>query len=369
MLSSEKSKVILCLFILLACLAGIIRVANAAETPTVLMFGLELKDLDFAERQRFAHYTVLERSYMNPNMVKDIVKQAKPVSVIIRQPSGGAYEYSADGTLVKQVTLIDPRQNVIAEQRQGVNNPQFMGQGSLGSMTLSPGMQVPIQINGQMQIGYPNGQISTMQPVFGQQQTPPPLVVKDMVNYGSGCPGCPPNLMQRPPQMASYNPNNSIVQPFPGANVPNNWYPGTSMYSYLPGEGDVLPPPAISTARQALKQAASAAQNNSYPFWFDSYLTTDTSNLNSINTSSIPSLQFSSNTTSNPAIVGGQWIGTGIGIGSTLLDTYLEGAELKARREGAMREAYGTPNYYYPDAAYTRYQSLPYQLLPNSAWY
>ena len=63
-------------------------------------------------------------------------------------------------------------------------------------------------------------------------------------------------------------------RPFPGANISNNWYPGKSEYSYLPGEGDVLLPPGITTTRKVIKQLAGLAQNNAYPFWFDNYLTT-----------------------------------------------------------------------------------------------
>ncbi len=354
-MSSDKAKLIVSLLVILACVFGIVQISKANESSRVLMLGTTLNDLTESDRARFANYVVFERAYFPPDKMGDLIKQIKPSLVIIRQPSGGLYEYTPEGSLTRELSIQDPRQNLINKQQmQNFNNPVSMGQ--VQQMPLMPPMQMPVCCT---------PMYMPMQPM---QTNRPPM----QMNYGGGMapnmqmmlPNGGPQTRLMPSQMNMAN----VQRPFPGANVPTYLFPGKSEFSYLPGEGDVLPPPGISAARGFLKQAATIAQNNTFPLWFDSYLTTDTSTTTASN-AGFPTLRFSADTTSNAAVVGSQWMNTGIGLGAGLVDAYLDSVEIKARREAAHREALGTPYYYYPDYARTRYPSMPYQPLPTSPWY
>ncbi len=360
----ERTQIIVSFFLLLACILGISHISKANENGhaheenKVLLLGLELKDLAPEERSRFAHYTILERPYLSGNLAQELVQQVKPEAVLIRQPSGGIYEYTANGSLVKQVDMQDSRQRMLSEQQnKSVNLPNFINSG----MSPMAGQSFPVQITGQMQIG---GQVNNMQ----MQMRPNSMPIKYAM----------PNWQNSHNQQSVY-PNlqntQNMQRPFPGANVPLYLYPNTSEYSYLPGEGEFLPPPALSAFRQAIKQTSTLAQNTAYPFWFDSYLTTDSSTLNNFGSTSsgsvagFPTLQFNANTTANGAVVASQWLGTGIGLGATLLDSALEGASLRSRRESAYRDSLGTAYYQYPQYARTSYPAMPNQPLPTSPWY
>jgi len=160
----------------------------------------------------------------------------------------------------------------------------------------------------------------------------------------------------------------SAEQPFPGANIPQYLYPGRSEYSYLPGEGynNTGAVNTISSGRLALRQFAGLVRNTTYPFWFESYLRTDNS-LSNLDTSAdfdFPVGSFDTNTTVSPASVTGQWINTGVGVGSTLLDAFLEKRELEARVRQIQSHRRGIPYYYYPlKNPYTSSPPLNYQ--PN----
>lgn len=347
----ERTKIIISFFLLLACILCISHISKAHEEAKVLMLGLELKDLVSEERARFTHYEILQRPYLSDKLTQDLVKQVRPSAVLIRQPSGHAYEYSSNGSLIRQISLQDSRQNMLADQQnKAFYIPKLINS---GMSALERSTQIPVQITGQMQIG---GQLNNVHQFDSMR----------LVNNAH---------FPIKPTMPNWPQNSHHQQPFPGANVPIYLYPNKSEYSYLPGEGEFLPPPALSAFRQGIRQVSTLAQNTAYPFWFDSYLTTDANTLNnfgSTNSGSVagfPTLQFNANTTANASVVASQWLGTGIGLGATVLDAALEGSELRSRREAAYRESLGTAYYQYPQYARTAYPSMPIRPLPTSPWY
>ncbi|MDX1919977.1 MAG: hypothetical protein SFU25_04490 [Candidatus Caenarcaniphilales bacterium] len=476
--SNRAMKFIFCFlaFLFLFCASFNLQLAKAHPVPSVLLVGATLNDLNYEDRNRFKKYTVVERAYMGPDRIKELVEQCNPIAIVIKQPSGGIYEYSSSGEMIKEIKSQSTRQSQM-ENDSKFNLPKNMT-GSMNGQALQSGMEVPVQINGQMKIGYPQnggmnggGQQSMLQsqPIpqmnnsipqmggapffsaFPQSVRPggmcPPMIYGALrpssfptlgpydgrtfglggrygyfgntANFGPPPMMMPPQMnqpmpqmnngqmnqmggpqmmnmqMQGPPRMGGMNgmsgnpqqnfavqpesvpPPNFMAnngQPFPGSGVPEYMYPGTSEYSYLPGEGDVYPRPGTSVARQALKQAAGLAQNMAYPFWFDNYLTTDSSAQalagNSVGTNAgFPNLQFNADTTANASVVAGQWSQTGVGVGSLLLDSILDGRDIREQRQAAQALAAGTPYYYYPDSAYTSYPAMPYQPLPSNAGY
>lgn len=401
----------------------------AGEGPNVLLIGAELKDLEKNEREKLTHYTLVERPFMSADKVKDLVKQTKPAKVIIRQSSGGIYEYKPDGTLIGEVGFNNMKRQEFLDERQNkpLNVPKKIKESNMPPQ-MNAGMTYPVQINGQMTI-LPSGEsnISAAQMRFQgnteqMHQTEGMTGRSRMNNYPQTQRGYAPIMPQRRPMiyqnqqsgasMRNCSPGNQPMmahnnmpqsfpseayrgvapfqagmnspkrivppnisrnsqRPMPGENVPPYLFPGGAQYTYLPGEGDALPPPGYSLARQTLKQAATLVQNNAYPFWFDNYLTTDTSFATSQagTDAGFPNLRFNANSTANFAVVGSQLLGVGTGLAATVTDSLLEGAELKARREAAEAYARGTANYYYPDAARTSYPALPYQPIPAIPYY
>jgi hypothetical protein len=79
------------------------RVETATHNANVLFIGVELEDLTEKDRERYIKYRILERSYQGADEVKKLVKQARPVAIVIKQPSGTMYEYAPDGTMIKTV--------------------------------------------------------------------------------------------------------------------------------------------------------------------------------------------------------------------------------------------------------------------------
>ncbi len=354
-------------------------IVQASEKPNILLIGVELKDLQFKDRQKFKDYNPIARPYMPANLVQELVKQAKPEVVLMRQPSGGVYQYSSDGMLVSSIELEDSRVTQMAEKQQGMSAlPRRVDQFPIAEPKFVPGqvvMAFPIYCPNRawmrMANPYPNSTGQATQPMaYSMQQQMPPAQNYQMLANNMQMQSMP---QVYPKYVAPQSNASTIQRPFPGANVPNYLYPGKSEYSYLPGEGTPRAPIATSVARQALKQAATLVQNTSYPFWFDSYLTTN-SDLSSLSSASgtnagFPTLQFNSNTTASGSVVASQWLGTGVGLGASLLDSALESAQIRRQAAAADRDANGTMNYYYPGSASTYYPSTPYQPLPTNYGY
>lgn len=395
--------------------------ANAGEGPNVLMFGATLNDLKPDERKDLTEYNVIERPFIAMDKMKDLIKQVNPSKIIIRQPSGGIYEYSPNGSLRRQLQMQDATQNAQDKQKKGIGeprqintyggnmagnsmngrevmlnnspNPYIYGNSNQGQNTFPPynaipmgplPVNTPIPYRERLMFGPYGSKVPVSQPYLPPcpPTMPQPMMSPNGYNQSQVFNPTPSGNFQRPlppnlsigmgqgnNMLASNNMN--MQAPFPGANVPNYLYPGRSEYSYLPGEGEVLPKPGLSTGRQVVKQLASLAQNTAYPFWFDSYLTTDSNSLGSLTANTgtnagFPALQFNANTTANSAIVLGQLFTTGLGVASTIADAGLDGVALRARRSEAVQQANGTPYYYYPDAAWSYYQALPYQPMQNS---
>ncbi|MDJ0625642.1 MAG: hypothetical protein QNJ31_04655 [Candidatus Caenarcaniphilales bacterium] len=400
----------------------------STSSSNVLLLGVTLNDLSFEDAQRFSKHNVLERAFTSGDNVKDLVKQSRPIAVIIKQPSGGIYEYSPDGSLIKQLSQKSEMKKVMEMQRtsnlpteiqnQGFthratnlprsNAPPFMGQQfpnmpmrypttpppmrpctvcrPIGSSPLKKmpmfgpydikhsyrSASVPIAMAPMM---IPNSQPSSIQQPAYNPQTPQNRQVLTSFNQQRHSPlNNRPNLVP-PPSFSTRTMN----APFPGAEIPSNVFPGKSEYSYLPGEGDNDPPQGIAQSRQVLKQLAGLAQNNAYPFWFDNFLQTDANATqflgNNVGGAAVgtnagfPTLNFTADTTANAAVVGSQWTQTGVGIGSLLIDSFLEGREIQARRAARRADAAGSAYYYYPNNANTYYPSTPYQPIPNRNWY
>lgn len=460
--------------------------AEARILPNVLLVGATLNDLNYEDRNRFKKYTIVERAYLKPENIKELVEECNPIAIVVKQSSGKIYEYSPSGEMIKEINTQSTYQSQ-KEDESKFNIPNQMNKEG-NSQSLQNGMEVPVQINGQMKIGYPqngnsaifqsnlqaqsmpttnafpNGSFNTGSNVLPQMQggvpffsafpqaamQRPPAMGMPIVYganpyarpsrmpmlgpydgrtfglggrygyYGNTASfGPPPMIMQQPTQNMnnpypqqmgqgmqqqnfaippgafsqstfSRNPinGNSLPppnvlansnQPFPGGSIPEYMYPGTSEYSYMPGEGDIAPSRGLSIGRQAIKQTAALAQNMTFPFWFDNYLTTDTSASNLLGNSlggaasgtnaGFPNLQFNADTTANASVVAGQWTQTGLGLGSLIADSILDKREIDARRQAARTQAAGTPYYNYPDSAYTSYPSMPYQPMPYYAGY
>ena len=388
---------VLGLFMLLSSL-----MVAAGNGPNVLMFGLTINELSPDERKQLTEYNVIERPFISTDKMSALIKQASPVKVIIRQPSGGVYEYSPEGHLLRSVEMYDTKQAAMDKQRYCNGNPSTPGQGNEANKSKDNAesnkkpdgnKDAPVMINspavyvygGQVMPQFPPGMMNmNCMPFAGYGYLPcvpatpfPPPQFRPM-----GPP--PPSFNSRPPiyRMNQQTPGlngasgqmrmaNNIQAPFPGGEVPNYLYPGRSEYSYLPGEGEVRPKPELPQSRRIIKQLAGMAQNLTYPFWFDNYLVTDSSTLNALSSNTgtnagFPPLSFSADTTANTATVLGQWLSTGIGVGANIIDTWLDGVYLRRNRETVRRQAEGTPYYYYPDAAWSYYQALPYQPLPSA---
>lgn len=363
----------------------------------------------------------MERPFMMPDKVKELAKQTKAKKIVIKQPSGGIYEYSSNGTMMRQLQTTDsskkqdekqknaggqPKQMPSSGQMQLNPNANFNGGGMpmmsqyptypmspMGQMQYPPGYQqpqmppvmnqypvMPYTYNGgyvgPQPMRYPPGYI--LGPPRGAQMMPPPAVMAvPSPNPIIQMNNTRPNPMAPPvgPMSANYPPPNqqeNFSKPFPGENVPNYLYPGRAEFSYLPGEGEALPKPELTKTRQIIKQLAALAQFNAYPFWFDNYLNTNITDegalLQATDTGDItnfPTLQFSADSTAGPAVVGAQFASLGVGVGALVADGLLDKKTISERDRQAQAQANGTPYYYYPDNSYTYYQSLPYQPLPT----
>ncbi len=319
--------------------------ACLAEGPNVLLIGLSVNELTEQEREKLSEYTIMERPFLPAAKITKLAEQSAAEKVIVKQSSGLIYEYSSKGHLLKKLESQDISDFTYSDQMKPININNHSFQNSQNNFN-----------NHSSNNNYSQGQIPTIKsqiPIYSQSQT--------IYNTGQ---------MQMPtPNIDSAK----FQRPFPGANISNNWYPGKSEYSYLPGDGDILPAPGITTTRKVIKELAGFAQNNAYPFWFDNYLTTS-SNANSLlagpNTGTnagFPALEFSADTSSSAAVVGAQWFNSGIGIGATVLDAILSKREIESRRKQATEQANGTANYVYPNpTTYTVYPQMPYQPIPRN---
>ncbi len=355
-----------------------------AEGSNILLIGLTLNELTEKEREKLAEYTIMERPSLPAEKITKLAQQSSAEKVIVKQSSGLVYEYSPKGHLMRRLESQDIANFTYSTQMNPLNiNSQYSQQSSNQNQS-----QIP--------------PIKTQFPIFPQSSKyiQPPINCMQMSVYNSGgstgnstiksshmvlqpnlpfANNFPPNYPQpwvyqlNGGQMPTPTTNSAQFQrPFPGANISNNWYPGKSAYSYLPGEGDILPYPGITTTRKVIKELAGFAQNNAYPFWFDNYLTTS-SNANSLlagpnagTNAGFPALEFNADTSSSAAVVGAQWFNSGIGIGATVIDAILSKKEIESRRRKANEQANGTANYVYPNNAYTVYPSLPYQPIPRN---
>ena len=381
---SNRARIILgviCVILCMACISHICRAeVNCLDAPKVLFVGFELEDLALQERNRFANYKIIVRPHLPGEMVKTIVQQVQPKAVLIKQSSGKIYEYSSNGTLMKEIAsqnsqykFFERQQNHLTNLPQTIqsipqtgftqkNTTSLASHYSLPQPNTHQHNSIPVQINGQMT--FPANQHSwQVQPQTLINQHYPKQTLKTQTIQAQTYPHFVAPQLQP----------SSQYKPFPGAEVPTAWHPGNS-YSYLPGEGEYLPPPGSSLGRQALRQLSGLAQNISYPFWFDSYLTTNTNTLNGFSTDvgtngGFPSLQFDANTTANANVVAGQFIGTTLGLGATTLNALLDGRDLKERRQRAYQDSLGTPYYQYPEYAYSRYPAIPYRPVPSVPWF
>jgi hypothetical protein len=373
------------------------RVETATHNANVLFIGVELEDLTEKDRERYIKYRILERSYQGADEVKKLVKQARPVAIVIKQPSGTMYEYAPDGTMIKTVKSAkeakkEEEKKKKEEQIQqagdidSFNVPTKVFSGGFSALSPSTGCSTGALVSPYFPMPQPCPETMTQGSVFGAIPFPMPVMMgmvdPNMMNSSANSMSGGTSLSgQMNGSMSGNNINyvspDNTSKPFPGANVSESLYPGTAEYSFLPGEGDFLAPPGISLGRQTLKQLTSLVQQNAYPFWFDNQLTTDTSVINSLggsNTSfsgGFPTLQINSNTTANAAVVGSQLLGNGVGIGATVFDAVLEGRELKARRAYADAYANGTPYYQYPQQSRTYYSAMryqPYPVMPSTAY-
>jgi hypothetical protein len=331
------------LFFILNCV--FLKLPCFAEGPNILLIGLSVNELAEDEREKLTEYTIMERPFLPAAKISKLAEQSSAQKVIVKQSSGLIYEYSSKGHLLKKLEGQDISNFAYNQQMKpiNINNQSFQNS----------------QNNNFNNHSSNNNYAQSQIPIYSHSPSISPTISSPTIYNGGQMPTptIDPAKFQRP---------------FPGANIYNNWYPGKSEYSYLPGEGDVLLPPGITTTRKVIKQLAGLAQNNAYPFWFDNYLTTS-SNANSLlagpNTGTnagFPALEFSADTSSSAAVVGAQWFNSGIGIGATVLDAILSKRELELRRRQATEQANGTPNYVYPSQAYTVYPQMPYQPIPRN---
>ena len=136
----------------------------------------------------------------------------------------------------------------------------------------------------------------------------------------------------------NYNKNNRD-QPLPGENIPRNLFIGESRYSYLFGEGKNIPPSEPNAFRKSVSEFAGIAQNNSYPFWYETDLRTNTNlnaiygNINKNGEYEFPKMSFKSNATSDTKTVVTQWASSGLGVGATVLDAWLDKKELNQQKK------------------------------------
>ncbi len=410
-----------------------------AQKKMVLLIGTELQNLAKSERARFEGYEFITRPALQSDAVKLLVQQTSPDTVIIRQSSGGIYEYSADGILLKKLETSDIRAEAIAAEKSQVPNYYAEDRSKQSKQTQqtqqrrdNQQQQQPYQPNfppyqaqqaernqqqyqeymqqqgSQQQINYhfmmqrdPNPQRRQFSP---QNQAPyyypnqPQMAIPQQGGYpqnpnNQGPPYFFPLSQQQQPQglaqgqansmnmnyqqeavplnqMGNEADNYSNERPFPGGNFPNEAFPGESRYSYLAGEGDNRQADRLSLTRTALKQGFGLAQNNTYPFWFNSFFTTNAAlqagfapGAASVN--SFPAIQFDSRSTASAAVVANQWLGAGIGLGSVLVDAELEKRQLEFRRREAEKDSLGAAYYRFPDQARSFSAPLPYAPLPR----
>ncbi|MDX1918256.1 MAG: hypothetical protein SFT81_03845 [Candidatus Caenarcaniphilales bacterium] len=375
--------------------------ANTLTQPIVLMIGIEQNLLKETDRERFASFKIITRPYMLPDEVSRLVSAVNPSSILIRQPSGGLYEYSPSGEMIRQLTFRDSREEYLQKQSQDNQSnapiqiyPLAQKQSKPGTpikgadhMTPPyPGSHTPQgQVHIPMQGGLTNlsnpadlpriaggGVILPAQhtPYFGAPfLTAPPIpATTNPIKTSQLLPHIPQGQMLASNQNAIPNyiaPNyyNRVERPLPGGNVPSYMFPGQSRYSWLPGEGFDMPSRGVGISREIISQAATLAQQNFYPLWYQSFLNTnlDFSNVTttaSNSTTGFPNLTFSSDQTANFAVTSTQVAGSVLGIGSQLVDSFLQERQLKQSRDFAQRHSDGIANYYYPRAATTSYPSM-----------
>lgn len=156
--------------------------------------------------------------------------------------------------------------------------------------------------------------------------------------------------------------------PFPGDNVPDYVFPGTSQFSYLFGEGRNPPKRVYSNARRTLKEFSGTHQNNNiYPFWRENYLQADRLPSDYSSLSSSNDFRTSSDTVRDIVSIGTQWGSYSLGVGATFLDALIDKRELDNKRAWERHYRHGTPEYVYPNRAETYTQPVPSQ--PYVQWH
>gem|GEM_PF-2733938 len=154
--------------------------------------------------------------------------------------------------------------------------------------------------------------------------------------------------------------------PIPGSQIPESLYPGSTKYQgFLPGEGFNLRASnhaGYSGVRNSIKQVAKLSQSVIYPFWFDTFLRASTqfgSPQSTTVAGTNPSI-FEAETTANLAIVGGQLTSNALGIGSLLIDSYLDKKEIGQYENWANNYSRGSTSYYQlkPRSLYLRQNKL-----------
>lgn len=156
--------------------------------------------------------------------------------------------------------------------------------------------------------------------------------------------------------------------PFPGDNVPEYVFPGTSEFSYLFGEGRNPPKRVYSNARRTLKELSGTHQNNNiYPFWRENNLQADRLPSDYSSLSQSNDFRTSSDAVRDIVSIGSQWGSYTLGVGSTVLDAMIDKRELDNKRAWERHYRHGTPEYIYPNRAETYTQPVPSQ--PYIQWW
>lgn len=273
---------------------------NDEKKPLLLLIGVELRDLNFCDRKRFEDYETVVRPAMPPKSVKNLSDELKAESIIVRH-SVGIFEYTKEGTPIKEIVPVDPRENANAEEIEkyrGAFSPPPPSRDSKANCYLAADPLLrPL----------PGGNIP-------QQMYPGTAHYSYLTGEG-------PNF--RPTGVSR---GRSVLKEFASTSQ-NNFYP--------------------------------------FWFESDLRTNTDLNslfyNVDDDGNFVMPSMKFSSNALTSLAGITKQWFSAGLGMFGMLGDAYLDNKEIKRKEREAKKYTQGVNYYEQPSMAQTYYPVSAYQ--------